>query len=256
MPDGRERWIDSRGRVFFGSDRQPVRMVGIVQDISVRKQADGQQRLLLDELNHRVKNTLATVQSIASQTLRSTTDPREFREAFESRLLALSKTHDLLTRNAWREADLAAMIEQELAPYKRENDNRILLSGTAVSLQARAAINLGLVLHELVTNAAKYGALAVPQGRLELTWSMQSDLSDRTSLHLSWRELDGPPVEEPKRQGFGSKLLKRSIEGELDGQVVFRFPPSGVTCDLTIPLAAAGADIDGSGPEPTLALAG
>jgi len=237
---GRERWINSRGRVFFNAESKPVRVVGIVQDITIRKQAEAQQRLLLDELNHRVKNTLATVQSIASQTLRSTTEPKKFREAFESRLLALSKTHDLLTRNAWREADLRAIVEQELIPYRRELDDRITISGPAVSLPSRAAINLGLVVHELATNAAKYGALSVPHGQLDFTWSIETEGTDQATLHLSWREQGGPTVAQPTRKGFGSKLLLRSVEGELNGRVTLRFLPSGLTCELFIPLPSTG----------------
>jgi PAS domain S-box-containing protein len=235
-----QRWIDSRGRVFFDDARKPVRVVGIVQDITERKQAETQQRFLLDELNHRVKNTLATVQSIASQTLRSTSEPKRFRDAFESRLLALSKTHDLLTRNGWREADLSAIVEQELAPYRREKDDRIIVSGPKVSLPARAAINIGLVVHELTTNAVKYGALSVSQGHLDLRWSIATHADGSSMLHASWRERNGPAVPEPTRRGFGSKLLQRSIEGELSGRVTLRFASSGVTCDIEIPLPSSG----------------
>jgi two-component sensor histidine kinase len=226
--------------VFFDDARKPIRVVGIVQDITERKQAETQQRFLLDELNHRVKNTLATVQSIASQTLRSTSEPKRFRDAFESRLLALSKTHDLLTRNGWREADLYAIVEQELAPYRREKDDRITVSGPKVSLPARATINVGLVVHELTTNAVKYGALSVPQGHVDLGWSIATHADGSSMLHASWRERNGPPVSEPTRRGFGSKLLQRSIEGELNGRVTLRFAPSGVTCDIEIPLPSSG----------------
>jgi two-component sensor histidine kinase len=191
-----------------------------------------------------VKNTLATVQSIASQTLRSTSEPKRFRDAFESRLLALSKTHDLLTRNGWREADLSAIVEQEFIPYRREMNDRIAASGPKVSLPARAAINLGLVVHELTTNAAKYGALSVPQGRLDLGWSVRTDAAGEAELHLSWQERDGPTVAEPTRKGFGSKLLQRSVEGELNGRVVLRFAPSGLTCDIHVPLRPGSLAFD------------
>jgi len=235
-PNGQICWINSRGRVFFDAHRKPVNFVGIFQDITERKQAEDQQRFLLDELNHRVKNTLATVQSIASQTLRSTSSPDQFKQAFEGRLLALSKTHNLLTRKSWREADLHDIAEQELAPYRKDAEDRVVIDGPSVDLPARYAINLGLVLHELVTNAAKYGALSTPTGHLELTWNV-IHLPDRPpQLRIHWKESGGPPVVPPKRQGFGSRLIRRSIEGELAGYMVLDFAPTGVSYDISAPL--------------------
>lgn len=234
--DGQVRWINSKGKVSFDVRKRPVFFVGIIQDITERKQVDEQQRFFLDELNHRVKNTLATVQSIASQTLRSSNSTAQFKEAFEGRLLALSKTHNLLTLKSWREADLHDIAEQELAPYKRVADERVAIEGPRVNLPPRFAINLGLVLHELVTNAAKYGALSVPAGRLDLSWSIV-DFEDRPSqLRIHWRETGGPPVQPPKRQGFGSRLIQRSIEGELDGYMILNFAPTGVDYDISVPL--------------------
>jgi PAS domain S-box-containing protein len=235
-PDGEVRWINSKGRVFFNSTRKPVYFVGIFQDVTARKQAEDQQRFLLDELNHRVKNTLATVQSIAAQTLRSASSPAAFRDAFEGRLLALSKTHDLLTRNSWRDADMHELAKQELAPYRRNNDERVVIQGPAVDLPARYAINLGLVLHELVTNAAKYGALSVPSGHVKLTWTIVRHPGRPAQLRLHWSESGGPPVEKPKHQGFGSRLIRRSIEGELAGYIVINFAPAGVSYDVSVPL--------------------
>ena len=234
-PDGTICWISSKGRIFFDSKKKPISFVGVFQDITERKEAEDQQRFFLDELNHRVKNTLATVQSIASQTLRSTSGSAQVKEAFEGRLMALSKTHDLLTRKSWREADLHDIAEQELAPY-RKSDERVLIDGPSVHLPARYAINLGLVLHELVTNAAKYGALSTPAGHLELRWAVapHEDRSSRLCIH--WRETGGPPVEPPTRQGFGSHLIRRSIEGELAGDLTIQFAPNGVTYDISAPL--------------------
>ncbi len=238
--DGSEHWINARGRVFFDAGREPVRIIGVVQDVTERRLAEEQQRVLLDELNHRVKNTLATVQSIASQTLRNSPEPIRFREAFESRLLALSKTHDLLTRNAWREADLDALLEQELTPYRRESDPRIVLDGPAIRLPARVAINLGLVIHECVTNAAKYGALSTPQGRLHVAWGVE-ERDGSLHLRLVWHESHGPHVTEPARFGFGSRLIRRSIEGELDGRLVMSFAAGGLVAELTFPIGEAVA---------------
>ncbi|MBF9232230.1 sensor histidine kinase [Microvirga alba] len=235
-PSGEVRWINSKGRVFFNSVRRPIYFVGVFQDVTARRKADEQQRFLLDELNHRVKNTLATVQSIASQTLRSSPEPQTFKEAFEGRLMALSKTHDLLTRNSWRDADLRDIAKQELAPYRKTHDERVVIQGPAVDLPAPYAINFGLVLHELVTNAAKYGALSTPAGHVELRWSVARGPDWKPQLQFHWRETRGPVVTSPKHQGFGSRLIRRSIEGELSGQVSIQFDATGVSYDFAVPL--------------------
>jgi PAS domain S-box-containing protein len=235
-PNGDIRWINSRGRVSYDTQGRPTYFVGIFQDITERKQAEDQQRFFLDELNHRVKNTLATVQSIAAQTLRSTNDTTQFKEAFEGRLLALSKTHNLLTRKSWREADLREIVEQELAPYRKSGDMRVTIEGPKVNLPSRYAINFGLVLHELVTNAAKYGALSVPTGHLDVSWAIVLAEDRPPQLRLHWTESGGPPVSPPKRQGFGSRLIKRSIEGELEGYMVLNFAVTGVSYDISVPL--------------------
>jgi PAS domain S-box-containing protein len=234
--DGDIRWVDARGRVFVDIQGKPVYFIGVFQDITEQKQAQEQQRFFLDELNHRVKNTLTTVQSIASQTLRTTDSPAEFRDAFEGRLLALSKTHNLLTRKSWREADLREIAEQELAPYRKPGDERVTLSGPDVNLPARYAINLGLVLHELVTNAAKYGALSVHSGHLDVTWSVLESGDRPPQLRIGWVETGGPPVKPPKRQGFGSRLIKRSVEGELGGYMILNFAETGVSYEISVPL--------------------
>jgi PAS domain S-box-containing protein len=235
-PNGEVRWMNSRGRVSFDAQGNPTYFVGIFQDITERKQAEDQQRFFLDELNHRVKNTLATVQSIAAQTLRSTKDTTQFKEAFEGRLLALSKTHNLLTRKSWREADLRDIVEQELAPYRKSGDQRVSIEGPKVNLPSRYAINLGLVTHELVTNAAKYGALSVPTGHLDVSWSVVPAQDRPAQLRFHWTESGGPPVSPPKRQGFGSRLIRRSIEGELEGYMMLNFAVTGVSYDISVPL--------------------
>jgi PAS domain S-box-containing protein len=244
LPNGDLRWINSRGRVFFDIQKRPVYFIGIFQDITEQKHAEEQQRFFLDELNHRVKNTLTTVQSIASQTLRTTETAAQFKEAFEGRLLALSKTHNLLTRKSWREAELRDVAEQELAPYRKQGDERVVLDGPNVRLPARYAINLGLVLHELVTNAAKYGALSTNAGHLEMNWAVIENEDRPDQLRIHWTESGGPPVAPPKRQGFGSRLIRRSIEGELGGYMVLNFAEGGVSYDISVPLAHASKASD------------
>jgi two-component sensor histidine kinase len=198
-------------------------------DVTDQVQADERQRLLLDELNHRVKNTLATVQAIAHQTLRGAEDPSVFAEAFESRLLALSQTHNALTDSHWAGAGLHQILNQELGPY---GDERVALEGEDVHLPARVALSLGMVFHELATNAAKYGALSTA-GRLLLSWSVTGE----GSLVFEWRETGGPRTTRPTRRGFGSRLIERSIAGELRGHVAFDYREDGLVVRFDTPLS-------------------
>jgi two-component sensor histidine kinase len=198
-------------------------------DITDQVRAQERQRLLVDELNHRVKNTLATVQAIAQQTLRGAATPERFAEAFEARLMALSQTHNALTDSHWTGAGLRQILWQELSPYGAE---RVTMQGPDVQLSARLALALGMVFHELATNAAKYGALS-DGGRLAVTWAV--DAAD--DLSLDWRETGGPPAAPPARKGFGSRLIERSITGELQGRIQLDYATTGLVCRFTVPLA-------------------
>lgn len=199
-------------------------------DMTDQVQADNRQRLLLDELNHRVKNTLATVQAIAQQTLRGATTPETFAAAFEARLLALSQTHNALTDSQWAGAGLRQILIQELGPYGSE---RIVMDGPDVHLPARVALSLGMVFHELATNAAKYGALSMG-GRLLLDWSLTGG---GEVLSFEWRETGGPPAKHPERRGFGSRLIERSITGELQGEIEADYGEAGLVTRFSVPLA-------------------
>jgi PAS domain S-box-containing protein len=200
-------------------------------DVTDRIRAQQQQRLLLDELNHRVKNTLANVQSIAAQTLRTTPEPEAFRRAFEARLMALSATHNLLTASTWTGADLEDVLLIELQPH---GNDHYRLSGPAVQLSAQEALTFGLVFHELATNAAKYGALSHPDGCVKVTWEVLP--GPRPRLSLEWRESGGPTVLPPSRRGFGSRLIERSVRTDLDGKAEVEFEPKGLVCRLEIGL--------------------
>ncbi len=189
------------------------------------------QKLMIDELNHRVKNTLATVQSIAIQTARSHTDPRTFAEGFQARLLALSHTHDLLTRSHWEGADLGAILKHETEAH---GAHRVTLAGVPVALDPASALSLGMIFHELATNAAKYGALSAPDGRVLVDWSVMDQTRPR--LRLTWREVGGPPVVAPDRRGFGSRLIERNVRHDLAGEVKLDYANDGFNADFSIPL--------------------
>ncbi len=208
-------------------------------DISERKQADNRQRTLIDELNHRVKNTLATVQSLASQTVRHAHDLPDFVRRFEARLLALSRAHDLLTKRHWESAPLEALAHEVLAPLTGEAGERVAISGPPIRLNPRAALSITMALNELATNAMKHGALTSAAGKLALGWVVRNE-PERILLQLDWQESGGPVVVPPARRGFGMRLMQRCIEGDLAGEVDLSFDPTGVACRMSFPLGPAG----------------
>ncbi|MFN3513881.1 MAG: sensor histidine kinase [Phenylobacterium sp.] len=193
-----------------------------------RIRASERQQLMIHELNHRVKNTLATVQSLAWQTLgRGAQDSRV--ERFTERLLALSQAHDLLTRRVWENADLREVVAQTLQPYGA----RAIVAGDELLLSPTAAVSLSMVFHELATNAAKYGALSLDSGRISVAWEVAEG-----ELQLQWRESGGPPVRTPARAGFGSRLIRSSIGQELGGSADVRYAPGGLEVDICVPISA------------------
>ncbi|WP_342106121.1 sensor histidine kinase [Methylobacterium sp. SI9] len=190
---------------------------------------------LLHELNHRVKNTLATVQALARQ---STRDGEAPGERLQARILSLSKTHDLLTRDEWSGASLDELLENELSPYRMGPDH-ITLDGPAVALPPRHVLALGMTVHELATNAAKYGALSAPGGRVQVEWSVARGESGAARLRLAWRESGGPPVATPTRVGFGTRLIAGGVRRELAGEIDLAFEAEGLRCYLDVPLDPA-----------------
>ncbi|MDP1874479.1 CHASE domain-containing protein [Phenylobacterium sp.] len=220
------------GLVAAATWRQGMARLAAEREVVARKAAEARQKLLLDELNHRVKNTLATVQSIAAQSLRETGNVEDVRANFENRLIALSQAHNLLTRDGWRGANLAELAQTELRPYGGLADDRIELRGPAVWLAPNTAVALGMALHELTTNAVKYGALSVPEGRIDLSWDLAERDADTERLTLRWRESGGPPVAPPTRRGFGTRLIVGGLAHQLDGDVALDFPPEGVICAI------------------------
>jgi PAS domain S-box-containing protein len=233
-PAGESRWVHARGRAAQTADHGGARrMAGVSLDITERKRAEERQRLLLNELNHRVKNTLAAVQSIAAQTLRTTPSPAAFREAFESRLTALSQTHNLLTEQNWEGASLREVFDAELDAFG--GGGRVTFDYPRdVRLSPKAIVALGMAVHELATNAVKYGALSVDAGGVIVAWRVTP--GEEPELRLTWTEHGGPPVATPTRRGFGARLLEKGLAGELCGAVRLTYDTSGLICDMTLPM--------------------
>ena len=199
-----------------------------------RHRSEEQQRIVNGEIAHRLKNTLTMVQAIASQTLRSATD-RESVYAFERRLMALSAAHDALLQNSWAQADLASIATNAIEAIGFMD--RVSMNGPSVALGAQAARSLSLILHELLTNACKYGALKGDSGKVSLTWEIKSD-GDDAGLMIKWRERGGPLVIPPARRGFGSKLISIGLVGT--GGVDIRYDPEGFEADLRAPIRHLG----------------
>ncbi|WP_112662637.1 sensor histidine kinase [Microvirga flavescens] len=208
------------------------------RDITERKLAEEHRELLLNELNHRVKNTLATVQSISSQTLRNADITGEARQSLEARLFALSRAHDVLTQQKWEGASLGEIISKAAEPFRAAGESRLRSEGPDVRVVPRVALALSMALQELATNAVKYGALSNHEGIVDIRWSLDM-LDGEQRLRLRWEESDGPPVSPPQRRGFGTRLIERSLAHDLQGQVTIDFAPTGVVCTVDAPLPDA-----------------
>ena len=212
--------------------KEIIGLVGVSVEITDRKQVEDRLRLMVNELNHRVKNTLATVQSIASHTLRGA--DRAVRRTLDARLMALASAHDVLTREGWEGANLADVIAGALAPYGGVEGDQFKVGGPPLRLQPRAAVAVAMGLHELATNALKYGALSVDGGQVKIQWAIIHDTVSR--LQMSWSERGGPPVFLPIPLGFGTRLIERSLAQDLGGTAQIIFAPEGIICLLDAPL--------------------
>ena len=211
-----------------------VAQLAVTRDVSERKRAEEHQKLLINELNHRVKNTLAIVQGIAAQTLKGETVPAEIRQAFESRLSALAAAHDLLTTENWETAPLRQLIEKAGLGCGAAA-HRLSLEGPPLRLQPKTAVSVAMAIHELCTNAVKYGALSNETGTVSIQWSIEEREGERR-LCLAWREQGGPPVDVPDKRGFGTRMIERGLAAELGGTAVIDFRPEGVVCTVEAPV--------------------
>ncbi|HEX3449481.1 MAG TPA: HWE histidine kinase domain-containing protein, partial [Isosphaeraceae bacterium] len=240
--DGEIRWVETLGLAYFegiGNERRAVSFVGTLQDITERKKREEERRereekehLLMREINHRAKNMLSVVDAIAHQT--ATRNPEDFVKRFSERIQALSANQDLLVRNEWNGVEIEDLVCAQLAPFADLIGSRIAVQGPKLRLKAASAQAIGLALHELATNAGKYGALSTDTGRVDVRWGTDGD-----TFAMSWTERDGPPVSAPKRRGFGTIVMEAMTERSVDGTVDLDYAPSGVTWRLTCPAANA-----------------
>jgi PAS domain S-box-containing protein len=246
--DGKVRWVELHWLAYFEDarrERSSASVIGTVQDITKRKEREEQVHLLMREVNHRAKNMLSVVDSIAHQT--ATRNPEAFIERFSERIQALSANQDLLVRSDWGGVEIADLTRAQLAHFADLIDSRIVMDGPRLRLKPASAQAIGLALHELATNAGKYGALSTDRGRVRICWRTDGD-----TFAISWTERKGPPVSEPKRRGFGTIVMEAMAERSVDGAVELDYAPSGLTWRLTCPAANAL----GSPPYASLAVKG
>ena len=237
--DGTRFWASGTMLPLLDEEGRPEGFLNILRDRSDAQAETERRGLLMAEMSHRVRNTFATVQAVAAQTMRHTPDPAAFQGAFDDRLQALSRSHDVLVRAEGQDACLHALIESALNAYGGE-PGRISVEGPPVLLPADMAITVSLAFHELATNAVKYGALSVPQGRVAVTWTAAPSRHGGSQVSVLWRERDGPPVRQPKRRGFGSQLLEKGLS---PGNVHLDFQPGGLECRVCLPLAASSQGV-------------
>jgi PAS domain S-box-containing protein len=240
-PSGEVRWVQIRGQPSYRADGTPLSLAGVSLDITERKRAEEHRALLARELDHRVKNTLATLQSIANQTLRNAGSLEEAQASLNARIQSLSAAHDVLTREAWEGATLAEVVEAALAAFRGGGGRRFRISGPDVRLPPRIALAVSMALHELATNASKYGALSNESGHVRFDWDIvDGTRTDR--LWMRWEEFGGPPVTAPSRTGFGSRLIERALAAELGGTTELDYRPRGVVFTAEAPLPQLGGD--------------
>jgi PAS domain S-box-containing protein len=235
LRDGGFRWVETLGRAHFegaGRRRTAVSAVGTAADITERKERQERERLLMCEINHRAKNLLCVVDAIAHQT--TAKNPTDFIERLSERLQALSANQDLLVRNEWHGVEIEDLVRAQLVPFGDLVGSRIAVHGPKLLLKAASAQAVGLALHELATNAGKYGALSTGKGRMDISWAADGD-----TFTMGWTERDGPPVSAPKQPGFGTIVIEAMTERSVDGVVDLDYAPSGVTWRLTCPAANA-----------------
>lgn len=228
------RWLDLHVEPLRNDAGDIVGLAGASVDMTARKESEAHLRLLLRELTHRSKNLLAVIQAMARQTARHTGSVDSFLNRFGARVQALAASHDLLVQESWYGASVHELVRSQLAMYLEREDEQVTIDGPAVALKPEAAQNLGLALHELAINAAKFGALSVPGGRLSITWERREH-DGKQALALCWRERLGPRVKPRRKRGFGSMMIENNLARALDAEVDLSFDPDGLSCHVVIP---------------------
>ena len=233
---GRYATVFDRGYMVRDAAGQPVRMIGAMLDITSRKRAEQELEMVHHELGHRLKNVLTMVQAIASHTLRNAPSMDLARETLAARLVALGRAQNILIAQSVDEADIEELVHTVLDVHSAEEPERFRIRGPRLRLNARAVLSLALILHELATNAVKYGALSNEHGHVDIVWTI-TEGEEAPCLAMRWSEHGGPPVFEPTRSGFGSRLISRGLGGDVGGDVMLTYDPAGVVCTITAPLA-------------------
>jgi PAS domain S-box-containing protein len=228
------RWHDLHIEPLRNEAGEVIGLTCASVDVTERKEGEAHLRLLLRELTHRSKNLLAVIQAMARQTARHTGSIEIFLTQFSARLQALAASHDLLVRESWYGASLGELIRSQLGGYLDGSSNQVSIDGPAIALKPEAAQNLGLALHELAVNAAKFGALSVPTGRVSITWSRREN-TDEGAVELDWRERLGPKVKVRRKKGFGTMVIERNLARALDAEINMDFDPDGLHCHIVIP---------------------
>lgn len=232
---GVDLWFDLHVEPLRDGGGELIGLTCAAIDVTERKESEAQLRLLMRELTHRSKNLLAVIQAMARQTARGTTSLDRFVERFGARLQALATSHDLLVQEGWHGASLHELVRSQLGPYLDRAHPQITFEGPSVLFKPEAAQGLGLALHELATNAAKYGALSSPKGHVALVWRRLSP-ADGYGIEVVWRESGGPEVHTPEHRGFGTLAIERHLANTVDGDVELDFDPDGVRCRITVPV--------------------
>jgi PAS domain S-box-containing protein len=233
-PDGREVWLEETARAEFDTAGRLARLKGLTRDVTERKRAEQRQDMLVAELDHRVKNVLSRVTVVAMYTRQSSTSMDQLVQALDGRIQSMAAAHSLLSQSRWHGVGLTELVRHQLAPYTTAANTTV--SGPDVMLSAAETQSVAMVIHELVTNAAKYGALSTPDGRVSVGWDRRTDGNGSSSLLVVWRERGGPPTTAPSRSGYGTSLIRDLIPHELGGTVDLAFAPDGVCCSIEIPL--------------------
>jgi two-component sensor histidine kinase len=236
-PDGREIWLQEISKGEFDATGRLVRVKGLARDITERKHAEEHQRVLMAELDHRVKNILACVAAVAKYTLEDSRPPKELVRALDQRIQSMADAHTMLSQSHWRGLGLADLVRSQLAPYATETN--IVIDGPDITLTAAPTQALAMVLQELVTNAVKYGSLSTPHGMVSVNWDYRDSADGGARAVIAWRETGGPTTRAPSQASYGTNLIRHLIPHELGGIVNLVFAPEGLRCDIEIPLNKA-----------------